>query len=443
MTLHPMQRRLRALDPVRRTGRVRKIMATHLEADGPNVARGTLCEVETRSSAGVQRIRAEVVRVDPDSIVLSPFEDNVQTFSGAMVCACHDADTVPVGHSFLGRALDALGRPLDGLASVQTCERRPLHGTLPSALERISPAEVLRTGIRSLDGLLTLGKGQRVGIFAASGVGKTSLITQLTREVEADIAIICLVGERGREVEAIWNEAIDDEARARATMVAATSDQSAAMRVRACDYALALAEYWRALGKHVLLVLDSVTRLAMALREIGLAAGEPPTVRAYTPNVFAALPKLVERCGALKAGGAITAVMTVLSETDEVDDPICELMKSLLDGHIVLSRTLAEQGHFPAIDVCRSISRQAEALMDPQQRRIALQLLEGISVHQSAQTLIDTGLYVKGANPRLDWAIDRNPEILRFLRQGREERASFDGTLVALERLTAGGPHGA
>ncbi len=438
MSLPAMVERIRAADPVRRTGRVRKIMTSAIEADGPNVSLGTLCDVEARGDAGARSFRAEVVRVDRESIILSPFEDTVPTFSGALVTASPRADRVAVGPAFLGRAVDPLGRPCDGLGPIRSDEFAPLHATMTSPLERTSPHDILQTGVRAIDGLLTLGVGQRIGIFAASGVGKTSLITQLARHVEADIAILCLVGERGREVEAIWNGALDERARAKSTLVAATSDQSAAMRVRAGHYALALADYWRAKGKRVLLLLDSVTRLAMALREVGLAAGEPPTVRAYTPNVFATIPKMVERCGALRSGGALTAIMTVLSETDDVDDPVCELMKSLLDGHIILSRPLAEQMHFPAIDACKSVSRQADDLAKGPHRRHATQILEWMSLYQSSRTLIDTGLHVKGANPKMDRAIERYPEIMRFLKQGRDERATLASTLSALGALSEG-----
>ncbi len=438
MTVHPMQKWLRSVDPVSRTGRVRRILATHVEADGPSVPLGALCRIEARDANGPCSFQAEVVRVNEDSIILSPFEDGMSTFSGARVTACADANAVPVGPQFLGRAVDALGRPIDSKGALRTGDHHALRGAMVQPLDRISPAEVLETGIRAIDGLLTLGKGQRVGVFAASGVGKTSLMSQIARQVEADVTILCLVGERGREVEAIWNQGLDAEARARATLVAATSDQSAAMRVRAAHYALALAEYWRGQGKHVLFLLDSVTRLAMAMREIGLSAGEPPTVRAYTPSVFSAIPKMVERCGALKSGGAITAIMTVLSENDEVDDPVCELMKSLLDGHIVLSRNLAEQAHFPAIDVSRSISRQAEGLVQGPHRRQALQLLEWLSVHESSRTLVDTGLYAKGSNAGIDRAIERNPAIIRFLRQERDERTAFSATAAAVAQIAEG-----
>jgi len=437
--LHEMQRQLRAVDPVLRSGRVRRIMSSAIEADGPNVPLGTLCEVQRRG--GTAWFGAEVVHVDRESVILSPFEDGAATFSGAAVRASARADLVPVGPALLGRAVDALARPCDGAGAVQSREFAALHEPMPSPLDRVSPREVLETGVRAIDGLLTLGIGQRVGIFAASGVGKTSLVTQLAQQVEADIVVIALIGERGREVEAIWNGTFSGDRRAKAILVAATSDQSAAMRVRAVHLALAQAHYWRGRGRKVLLLLDSATRLAMALREIGLAAGEPPTVRAYTPNVFAVIPRIVERCGALKDGGAITAVVTVLSETDEIDDPVCEMMKSLLDGHVVLARSLAEQGHFPAIDVCKSVSRQSWDLAGESHRVHALQVLEWLSLQHSARTLLDTGLYAKGANPKIDRAVELHPAILRFLKQGREERSGFAKTVSLLSALNEGRGH--
>jgi flagellum-specific ATP synthase len=432
MTVHPMQQWIRDADPVLRTGRVCRVMPTHIEADGPAVPLGTLCDVEAGRGDARMTFRAEVVRVDRDTVILAPLEDAKAAFSGALVTARAETGTVAVGQSFLGRAIDALGRPVDGKPLARPDAHRALQGATISPLDRTSPDTILETGVRAIDGLLTLGHGQRAGIFAASGVGKTSLLTQIAQQTRADILIVCLIGERGREVEAIWNAGLDAETRARATLVAATSDQPAAMRVRAAHYALALAEYWREQGKHVLFLLDSVTRLAMAMREIGLSAGEPPTVRAYTPNVFAAIPKMVERCGALKAGGAITAILTVLSETDDVDDPVCEMMKSLLDGHLVLSRELAERAQFPAIDVSRSVSRQAEGLVPIAQRRRVQQVLEWLSVYESSRMLIDAGLYAKGSNEGIDRAIERHAHIVRFLRQDRSERSTLDKTNTAL-----------
>ncbi|MFI4973097.1 MAG: FliI/YscN family ATPase [Caulobacterales bacterium] len=439
---HRFIERLRAVDLIGRSGRVRRILPTAIEADGPSLPLGALCSVEAKSSMGRRMsasILAEVVGVDETAITLAPFERGASTFSGARVVACQEPDVVPIGDGFLGRAVDALARPIDGLGDVRADQYAALNGVATTPLERTSPRRVLGTGIRAIDGLLTLGEGQRVGVFAASGVGKTTLMTQLASGAATDCCVVCLVGERGREVEALWSEGLSAETRARTALVAATSDQPAAMRVRAAHFALTLAEHWRGQGRHVLLVLDSVTRLAMAMREIGLAAGEPPTVRAYTPSVFAALPRLVERCGALKSGGAITAVITVLAETDDVDDPISELMKSLLDGHLILSRELAEQGHFPAIDAPRSVSRGAETLVSEGHQADAQEALNLLSAYEGARTLIETGVYAAGANRDIDRAVERRPALMTFLRQGRNEFASFEAIRGALATSLGGG----
>lgn len=428
---HEFAARLRLVDPVARTGRVTRILPTHIEGDGPNLPLGALCSIETSAAPAV----AMVARVDRDSISLVPFEDRPNTFSGARIMARSEEDCVPVGDAFLGRAVDALGRPIDGGAAVATSRRGRLRGEEAPLLGRLSPRRRLETGIRAIDALLTVGEGQRIGLFAASGVGKTSLMTQLAQQVDADRCVICLVGERGREVESLWFDGLTEASRTKTVLVAATSDQSAAMRARASDLALALADHWRAEGLHVVLLLDSVTRLAMAMREIGLAAGEPPTVRAYTPSVFAAIPKLVERCGALRSGGAITALMTVLSETDDVDDPVSEMMKSLLDGHIILSRTLAEQGHFPAIDVPRSVSRLAGALTTDAERAVAQAAISLLSTFDRSRILIESGVYAAGADAEIDAAIAARPRLAEFLRQRPGERTSQADAAAALARL--------
>jgi flagellum-specific ATP synthase len=431
MSEHPFLARIAQVDTIVRTGQVRRILPTYVEADGPAVAVGSLCTIGEQADDALPSL-ARVVAVEERSIVLVPFEDASGIAFGASVVACPHANAVAVGDAFLGRAVDALARPIDRGPPIRPDAYAPLNPPLASPLLRTSSKEVLETGIRAIDALLTLGKGQRVGLFAASGVGKTSLLTQLARQVDADRCVICLVGERGREVEALWSQGLTDEAKARSVLVAATSDEAAAMRARACDYALALATHWRSQGHDVLLLLDSVTRLAMALREIGLAAGEPPTVRAYTPSVFSTVPKLVERCGAIKKGGSISAVMTVLSETDEVDDPISEMMKSLLDGHIILSRSLAEHGHFPAIDVPRSISRLAAALTASDHRDLAAKANRLLSTYDSSKLMIEAGVYVPGSSPEIDDALAARPALLSFLRQDWSERIGFDPGREAL-----------
>jgi len=299
-------------------------------------------------------------------------------------------------------------------------------------LERQDALEPLVTGVKVIDGLLTLGRGQRIGLFSASGVGKTTLMTQLALGIGADRVVLCLVGERGREVEALWSTIAARKDRARFTCIAATSDQSAPMRARAPAQALALAEYWRGRGEDVLFIVDSVTRFAMALREIGLAGGAPPTVRAYTPNVFTALPRIVERCGAAKSGGSISAIMTVLSESDDNDDPIVEVMKSLLDGHIVLSRALAEQGSFPPVDILRSVSRMAHARVDRGHAAAAERVLALSAAYDEGRLMIEAGLHKPNANLRLDEAIRERSAIEAFVRQRSDQYVSFEATCQAL-----------
>ncbi|HEY0959838.1 MAG TPA: FliI/YscN family ATPase [Novosphingobium sp.] len=438
MIVQDFQRRLDTLDPVLRQGRVLCVQPTHVDADGPNLPLGSLCKISVAGATRARHILAEVVRVEEDGVTLSPFEQGQPILVGATVTGCGQGDRVPIGPMFLGRAFDALGRPIDGGAEPVADQYWLLHGLMPSPLERIARSTMVETGVRAIDGLLPLGTGQRIGLFAPSGAGKTTLLSQIIAQAQADIVVICLIGERGREVGGIWTDTLAEETRQRTILVAATSDQSAAMRVRAADCALAHAEYWRSQGKHVLFLLDSATRLAMAMREIGLASGEPPTVRGYTPSVFAAMPKIVERCGAIQGAGAITAILTVLSETEEIDDPICEMLKSLLDGHILLSRALAEKAHFPAIDVLRSVSRQGERLMSERHRTQARKIFKLLSTYETSRTLVETGLYARGTSPDLDEAIDQRANIERFLQQDRTKRCDLRSTLAMLAEICGG-----
>ncbi|GLK50159.1 EscN/YscN/HrcN family type III secretion system ATPase [Brevundimonas intermedia] len=430
MSLAALTERLHAFEPSTRTGRVTRIAAGHVEADGPDGPIGAACVIE----AGGSSCLATIVSVDADRVVLAPLDPLDGVRRGARVRLDALAVRPLTGDAFCGRVVDGLGRALD--AGSAPSGEPSVGGTLPT-LERVTSPAPLLTGVRAIDGLLPLATGQRVGVFAAPGVGKTTLVSQLASQVEADRCVICLVGERGREVEALWSKGLPESAKARTTVVAATSDQTAALRVQAVEQALALAGAWRARGLHVLFVLDSATRYAMALRELGLAAGEPPTIRAYTPSVFAALPKLVERCGAARNGGAISAVLTVLSETDDVDDPIVEVMKSLLDGHIVLSRRIAETGRFPAVDVSRSISRLAGGVMSATHRALAAEAQASIGAYDAARTLIEAGVYTAGADAAIDAAIRRRPALEAFLRQD-DGAASPAATLAALAAALKG-----
>ncbi|MDR5774154.1 MULTISPECIES: FliI/YscN family ATPase [unclassified Caballeronia] len=428
---HRFVEAVRAADVLTRKGAITRVMPTFIEADGPGVPVGALCRIE-----GTLPILAEVVRTEIGRITLAPFAPLNSIRIGDEVCSVRTESEVRVGDGLLGRVIDPLGQPLDSAGAVGLLEATwPLAGIAASPLERTSPSVPLQTGIRAIDTLLTLGIGQRAGIFAGSGVGKSTLLGSLARNIEADVCVVCLVGERGREAEEFWRRTLSDEARARSTMVVATSDQPAVLRARCVLHALAIAEYFRSKGLHVLLLLDSVTRYALALREIGLSAGEPPTMRAYTPGVFAALPKVVERCGGLLSGGAITALMTVLTETDEIDDPMAETMRALLDGHIVLTRSLAEQGHYPAIDVPRSISRAFQHVTTAAERHTASEAIAQLSTYESSRTLIESGLYVAGSQPLLDRALATRSQMIEFLRQDSDKQISRADANAALAAL--------
>jgi flagellum-specific ATP synthase len=419
-----------------RFGRVRGIAAGLVEASGPDGILGELCAIER--GGGHEPVLAEIVAIDERRVLLSPLDSVAPIALGARVVAAGSGELVSVGDAFAGRAVDALGQPIDGGSSIRANARAPIHGIIPAPMEREAPTHVAETGIKAIDGLLTLGRGQRVGIVAASGVGKTSLMEQLAVQTGVDHVVLCLVGERGREVQSLWRTLQKRRDSGRFTIVAATSDESAAHRARAPSLALALAEHWRAQRQHVLLLVDSVTRLAMALREIGLAAGSPPTARAYTPNVFSVLPRLVERCGAVTSGGAITAIMTVLSETDDADDPIVEVMKSLLDGHILLSRSIAEQGQFPAIDIVRSVSRGIEKRISAEHRAAQRAVVAMLAAYEESRVMVETGAYRSGTNPLLDRAITRRESILRFLAQPMDRSIAFDDCVRELAAVGGG-----
>lgn len=427
---------IRGLQPYPATGRVTRIGSGEIDADGPDISVGTLCEV-TPDSSLASPVKALAAAVSSDRVALIPMGNVDQLKIGNVVRALPDGGAFPVGDGFAGRAIDALANPIDGLGAVLAqWDQQPRL----EVLDRVAPSSVFSTGVRAIDGLLTIGVGQRVGILAASGVGKTRLINQILRRAESQRTVICLVGERGREVEELWRTLAETGDNDRCTLVVATSDEAAPMRARVIEQGLALAEYWRQRGENVLLVVDSITRLAMALREIGLIAGEPPTVRAYTPNVFRELPRIVERCGAARGGGSITAIFTVLCETDDADDPLVEAMKSLLDGHIVLSRSLAQVGHYPAIDIGRSISRLFDSLVDKSHREAARLSRARIAKYEQSSILIESGLYKPGADPELDIAISQRAVINGFLQQSDDELVNLGAARAAL--ISAVGNHG-
>lgn len=434
-----MQRYLDAVgkaELVRRMGRVTGISGQSIEAVGPDVAIGEVCEVA--SGPGPGKLLAEVVGVRPGRVILMPYGEVRGIGSGSAVAATGESARVAVGDRLLGRVIDAFGEALDGAGRVRASAARTLHAAPLNPLTRPRIATLLETGVRAIDGLLPLGRGQRVGIFAGSGVGKSTLLGMLARDVQADVNVIALIGERGREVREFIDKHLGAEGIKRSVVVVATSDQPALARTRAAYAATTIAEQFRDQGKQVLLMMDSVTRFAMARREIGLAAGEPPTARGYTPSVFAEIPALCERCGTADSGGSITALYTVLVEGDDFNEPISDIVRATLDGHIMLSRELAHEGHFPAIDVLQSVSRLASELADADEKKTMSAIVDMLSIHERNRQMIDMGAYRIGSNPGVDRAIQVFPALRAVLRQSTSESTPRAETLARLRHALGG-----
>lgn len=390
-----------------------------LEATGCRASIGDLFEIQGPSGGGV--VDAEVVGLRGDRTLLVPLDANVSLAAGARVRRVGRAALVPVGDGLLGRVIDARGQPIDGKPLPFLSEARALYGKPPSPLARRPIEKSLETGVRAIDALLTLGRGQRIGIFAGGGVGKSTLLGMMVQRAEIDVAVIGLVGERGREVEEFVRSSLG-RGLSRAVVVVATGAEPPQLRARAALSATAIAEHFRDRGANVLLVLDSLTRFAMALREIGLATGEPPTTKGYTPSVFSALPQLLERAGTSTGVGSITGLYTVLVEGDDANDPISDAARAILDGHIMLRRSLAERGHFPAIDVPASVSRLMPQLASSDRMTRARRVRALLASHQEAEDLLAIGAYRSGNNPRLDEAVAKMPGLESFLRQDVDER---------------------
>jgi flagellum-specific ATP synthase len=417
--------------PVRRwTGRVTHVQAVGVEALGPKTALGELCQIEVGDGRVAQ---AEVVALRDGRVTLMPYGDTKGLTVGAEVVALGEQPSLPVGQAWLGRVVDAFGVPLDGGEGLRAEKRVPLRAAPMNPLQRAPITEVLATGVRVIDGLLPLGRGQRMGIFAGSGVGKSSLMGMLARNVQAEVNVVALIGERGREVQEFLAHNLSPEALKRTVVIVATSDQPAVVRARAAYAATAIAEYFRDLGRHVFMLMDSVTRFAMARREIDLAAGQPPTARGYTPSVFAEIPALCERCGSVQGAGSISAMYTVLVEGDDHSEPIADTLRATLDGHIVLSRELANEGHYPAIDVLRSVSRLERQLTESSHFALVHQLRGLVAVHHRHREMVDMGLYKPGTNAELDAALARWPAITGFLRQSITETSARNRTFEQME----------
>lgn len=381
------------------------------------------------------QLEIEVTGFRAGRLLATPLGDVAGVHPGARVVRSERGTKIRVGSDLLGRIVDAFGHPLDGGAPTVSRVEYPLVTAPPPAVARRPIHKPFCTGVRTIDGLLTLGGGQRVGIFAGAGVGKSTLLGMICRSSQADVNVIGLVGERGRELNEFVRDVLGPEGLSRSVVIAATSDQPPLVRARAAHAATAIAEYFRDQGKSVLLVMDSVTRYAMALREAALAIGEPPATKGYPPSVFAALPRLLERAGTAGGEGMITALYTVLVEGDDLSDPVADATRSILDGHIVLTRSLADRGHFPAIDVLASVSRLAGALSSPEQLRSAAVVRDMMATYRSALDLIQVGAYVEGSDPKVDAACRSMPQVDGFLRQGLTERSSLEEALARVQRL--------
>jgi FliI/YscN family ATPase len=370
------------------------------------------------------------------NVLSMPLEETGGIQLGDVIVGRPDAARIAVSPALLGRVIDGFGRPIDGLPPIDPEALYDLYAQPPGPLEREHISEPLVTGIRAIDGLLPCGKGQRIGIFGGSGVGKSTLLGSMSRHNFADVSVIALVGERNREVRAFLDHELGPDGLKHSVVVTATSDRPAPLRIRAAFVALAIAEYFRDKGADVLLVMDSVTRLAMAQREIGLAAGEPPSQRGYTPSVFNLLPRIFERAGKFRSG-SITGFFTVLVEGDDFNEPISDAVRGILDGHIILSRELGAAGHYPAIDVLQSVSRLAGRISTGEQSGAIRKVREAIAAFRRAEDLINLGAYVSGSNPGLDSAIALRPQLDLFLRQGADAKTSHGETLAALYELAA------
>ncbi len=425
-------RQLDAVKTVRVSGRVTDVIGLVIEGNGPGLPIGGVCSIERRD--GSAATAAEVVGFRKNRVLLMPLGEVAGIEPGNRIVVTRDRPAVGVGTGLLGRVLDGLGVPLDGAGAIAIEREVSLYGPPINPLARAPIREPLDLGIRALNALLTCGRGQRLGIFAGSGVGKSALLGMIARATRAEVNVIALVGERGREVREFIERDLGPAGLARSVVIAATSDQPPLVRIRGAFLATAIAEYFRDRGLDVMLMMDSLTRLAMAQREVGLSIGEPPTARGYTPSVFAMMPRLLERAGAT-GSGSITGLYTVLVEGDDLNEPVTDCARSLLDGHVVLSRALANQGHYPAIDILKSISRLMRGLVTPEQAAAADRVRGWLATHADAEDLITIGAYAAGSSPRIDEAVAKIESVRAFLRQRLDERATLADSHAALAKL--------
>lgn len=424
---------LKSSDNFTVSGRISKVIGLVLESDGPKAAIGEVCSLRNRK--GEEICKSEIVGFKDENKILSMVLGDIENISPGMeIVALGHNLSIKAGDSLLGRVVDGLGEPIDGLGDIKRSETRSIYSKPPNPLTRNRITLPLPVGIRAIDGMLTMGKGQRMGIFAGSGVGKSTLIGMIARNTSADINVIALIGERGREVKEFIEKDLGKDGLMRSVVVVATSDMPSLVRVKAALTATTIAEYFRDKGLDVMLMMDSVTRLAMAQREVGLTIGEPPTSKGYTPSVFSVMQKTMERAGNSDKG-SITGLYTVLVEGDDMNEPISDAARGILDGHIVLSRKMASKGHYPAIDVLESISRLKNEVINDEHKFASLEIQEMLATYRSADDLISVGAYQKGSNPKTDKAISHIDSINDYLKQNVNENINFNDSIERLINL--------
>lgn len=420
-------------DTIAVRGRVSQVIGMVVESHGPGIPVGSICEIS--AFRGLNKVPAEVVGFREGRVLLMPLGDMRGVEPGSVIQQVAGQAVVPVSQAMLGRVIDGLGNPIDGKGPLVTDAVYPLYAEPLNPMERERIVQPVDVGVRSINGLLTLGKGQRIAIMAGSGVGKSTLLGMIAKHTAADISVIALIGERGRELKDFIERDLGPEGLARSVVVVATSDQPPLVRMRGAYLATAIAEYFRDLGRDVIMMMDSVTRFAMSSREVGLAIGEPPTSRGYTPSVFSQLPKLLERAGTCQGRGSITGIYTVLVEGDDMNEPIADSVRSIVDGHIVLSRDLASQGHYPAIEILGSISRCMSDVMPREHMVRAHRFLEILATYRKSEDLINIGAYAKGSNPKIDKAITMIDGLNAFLKQQVEDKVSLAESINGLSAL--------
>lgn len=426
------QEALQSCQPIKMEGKIVKVAGIVAEANGPGMSIGSLCCIKNSSG---QNMQAEVIGFNDKKVIVMPFGEMRGIEPGSRIVDINKSPTIKVGEAYLSRVVDGLGHPIDGKGAIQAKADYPIYGNVINPLKRKIINEVVDVGVRSINAMHTLGKGQRIAIMAGSGVGKSILMGMIARHTVADVIVIALIGERGREVREFIERNLGEEGLKKSVVVAATSDSPALVRIRGAHLATTIAEYFRDKGLDVVLIMDSITRFAMSLREVGLAAGEPPSAKGYTPSVFIQIPKLLERAGTVETKGSITGIYTVLVEGDDMNEPIADTVRSIVDGHIVLSRDLAHKGHYPAIDVLSSISRVMHDIVEGDHLNMARKLVKVLATYREAEDLINIGAYIDGTDSQIDFAKKMIHKINSFLQQDIDQSITFKESIVRLKEM--------